>query len=538
MFDYMMDHPPTEGLTVEHRSAPAADTDGEAAGPSVSAADYGEQAPASGNGTGGDNSGGPWDGSWLAAYMSGYQKQRQQVYDRVRRLVGGPDVFARSLAERRDAEDAKAEAGLVRAQAGISRSQGDQLGWLKTLIHNGGAARFGYRNPVDMTAALLDVHRETAKDLVYLAERISDYTIGQIREGRLSYVRVLEETRLREAGATFEQIEQTRRFDLGRVRRFWQKLRKMTRTDEKKIFNSQYVSFQPSLDGSHYRMSGMLGGYEGEICRKALEQRADKVIPPNIEEGRPDAGLRRALALTTLCQDELDQTSPSTGQTSAGADSNGGWAETDETEWAGRNAADHADETDETIRSDGYTPAATPHPPRPAETPDPAGRNRREPLLMVVADQFLAEQSGCEQGVNMLAGPRVGPGTVDLIQCTGRTEHITITPDDITSRRTARQIRPGLRRAVLARDDGCTIDGCYNTYRLQVHHITPRSQGGGNTPGNLATLCWYHHHAAIHRQGLQLDPRSPPHRRRLIRPRPAERHHPPPSLLAHLLKAG
>ena len=503
----MQDYPPYEGMAVEVRPG-AADTGGRPDG----------ERPA-----------------WLDAHMSGYQKQRQGAYDRVNRLkeeypsAGGLDPVGSRVFE-----DAKAEAGLVRAEAGVSRARGEQLDWIRSLIRRGGVARFGYRNPVDMTAALLDIHRETAKDLVYLAERVDGLTIGRIRQGRISYTRVLEETRLREAGATCEQIEQSRRFDLGRVRRFWQKLKKMTRSDEKKIFESQYISFQPSLDGTHYRVAGRLGGYEGEICRKALQQRSERIIPMAEQErdqDRPDPGWRRALALTTLCQDELDQTSrpPNSG---ASADAN----DEENARWNPLDAADHADETDETIRQDGYeyaNPIATT---RPAETPEPA-RNHREPLLMVVADQTLAEASDYEQGVNILAGPRVGPDTIDLIRCTGRTEHVTITEHDSTGRGAHRQIRPGLRRAVLARDDGCVIDGCQNTYRLQVHHITPRSQGGVNQPHNLAALCWYHHHVAVHRHGLQLDPRSPPHRRRLSPPpRPTKRYYPPPRILDLIYK--
>jgi hypothetical protein len=33
------------------------------------------------------------------------------------------------------------------------------------------------------------------------------------------------------------------------------------------------------------------------------------------------------------------------------------------------------------------------------------------------------------------------------------------------------------------------------------------------------TLCWYHHHVAIHRGGLVIDHNSPPFARRLVRPR-------------------
>ncbi len=51
-------------------------------------------------------------------------------------------------------------------------------------------------------------------------------------------------------------------------------------------------------------------------------------------------------------------------------------------------------------------------------------------------------------------------------------------------------IAPSVRRRVLARDGHrCQAPGCTNTRFLEVHHITPRSQGGSNDASNLITLC-------------------------------------------------
>ncbi len=424
MFDFMADRAPDEDFTVEADPALEADT------PALEA----------------DEAEGGERPAWLQAHMSEYQKQRQNVYDRTLRLLRRGNSFTESFDDHREKETAKAEAGLVRAQAGISRARGDQLYWIQGLFLFDGARRAGYASRVDLTAAMMDVHRTTAKNLVYLADRIDESTVNAIRKGRLSYVRVLEETRLREAGATPEQIQATRRLDLGRVKRFLAKLRKMTRTDEKRIFEGQYISFQPSLDESHYRVAGQLGGYEGEICRQALQQRAERITPPandnDEDEVRPDAGLRRALALTSMCQDELDQTTdhPHPGGQAGTAEDLAARVE-DLAAWEQQRAdhtaheeeaeqpegeADHADETDRTIRREHIDDIL--HTARRA-----AGRNRRQPLLMVVADQLLAEQSGYEQGVNILGGPRVGPDTIDLIHCTGRAEHHTITEGGITA---------------------------------------------------------------------------------------------------------
>ena len=241
------------------------------------------------------------------------------------------------------------------------------------MLGRNSVARYGYHTPVDLVVSRIDVHRSTARDLVYLAERIETDQIERIRQGAVSYVRVLEETRLREAGAPEEEIARTRDMDLDRVRRIVQQHRRMTRTDEKRVFEGQYVAFQPSLDGAHVRLSGRLGAFEAEICRQGLDRRGEQVVPAG--EPPSDTGQRRAVALTTLCQDEIDR-KPTPGTTTA-----------------------------ERVR---------------------AARNRREPLLMVVAQDPLAEASGFELGASILAGGRVGPDTVDLIQCAGRIETITV----------------------------------------------------------------------------------------------------------------
>ena len=58
----------------------------------------------------------------------------------------------------------------------------------------------------------------------------------------------------------------------------------------------------------------------------------------------------------------------------------------------------------------------------------------------------------------------------------------------------------------------------FSRYRLQIHHITRWADGGRTDPQNLTTLCWFHHHVAIHGQGFTIDPHSPPQRRRLLQP--------------------
>jgi hypothetical protein len=71
-------------------------------------------------------------------------------------------------------------------------------------------------------------------------------------------------------------------------------------------------------------------------------------------------------------------------------------------------------------------------------------------------------------------------------------------PQRVTS-----EIPPAIRRQVLRRDHGrCCVPGCRGSKWLEIHHIFPRSQGGGHDPANLITLCGAHHRA--HHEGRLL----------------------------------
>ena len=176
-------------------------------------------------------------------FTTRYQRERQRVYDRAAHMA---DTAGYTHA---DVEDAKSEAAVVRAEAQVSRARGDQIGWVRHMLRGAAVARLGYRSPAEMVASRLDTKRSVATELVYLAERLGDHQIEQIRAGAVSYERVLAETRLAEAGASVEVIEGSRDLDLEEVGRLLQSHRKMSRQDERAVFEGQYISIQPSLDG-------------------------------------------------------------------------------------------------------------------------------------------------------------------------------------------------------------------------------------------------------------------------------------------------
>jgi hypothetical protein len=59
--------------------------------------------------------------------------------------------------------------------------------------------------------------------------------------------------------------------------------------------------------------------------------------------------------------------------------------------------------------------------------------------------------------------------------------------------RKQRVVSTPLRRALYARDRGCTFPGCPRKRHVHGHHLSHWIDGGETTPDNLTLLCTYHH---------------------------------------------
>lgn len=350
------------------------------------------------------------------------------------------------------------EQALTQAEAAIGRLRAFQIAALRKLDVAQVAYADGSRSLVDWTAARLDTTHDTARDLVLAARSMSLDRCSALGEATLGFERAIAETRLLSAGGSEADAERSKGLDLAGVRRVGARCRRITQSDEQQAFESQYVTVQPSLDEDHYRLWGILTGMDGRTVAEALGQRAD-LLRPLPGESQTTRHHRQALALATICQDSLDG--------------------------------------------------------------EGASSSSREPVVTVLVDAALVAATGGEKGAEIVGGPRIGPAALQELLCTGRAEWNRLHGDgNVTPLgHTTSIISPRQRRAVLARDGGCTIDGCAGRYRLEAHHVEERSQGGANTCDNLTTVCWYHHHVVIHRRGFTLDPHSPPGRRRLRPPR-------------------
>jgi hypothetical protein len=75
------------------------------------------------------------------------------------------------------------------------------------------------------------------------------------------------------------------------------------------------------------------------------------------------------------------------------------------------------------------------------------------------------------------------------------------TPLDVG--RKQRVVSTTLRRALWARDRGCTFPGCRNRLYVHAHHVEHWATGGETDVGNLMLLC-SHHHRLVHEGGFTI----------------------------------
>ena len=249
--------------------------------------------------------------------------------------------------------------------------------------------------------------------------------------------------------------DQNECYDIAQLRRLMAHHRRLTPRREKEIAAGGFLNFQPSWDETVTNFWGELPGIDARLVEKAVDQRADEVLGSETGLG---VAQRRALALVAICQDSL------------------------------------------------YSSGA------PEDSPATE--------ILVTVDARTAARDGGESGVAVLNGPRIGRRALEEIFCNGVVDVVGIAEDGtpLSLGRRMRTVSPKLRRHVLARDMGCTVDGCPSGYRLEVHHSEPWYRGGATDADKLVTLCWYHHHVSVHQEGLQIV-RIGQSRVRLKRPR-------------------
>jgi hypothetical protein len=340
---------------------------------------------------------------------------------------------------------------LIRAESEIGVWRTVEMAVVAEKKHRKSHFEDGYRSIVDWTAARADVSHETARSLCWTATRLGDApeVAEALAAGDISFDRAEQLARLPAEHRSGHQGH-----DIAGLRRLVADHRRLTRKRERKA-GYGYLHLTSGSDELTTTFWGEIPGLDARIVEKALDQRADEIIP---SDQRLAVAERRALALAAICQDSLYQTD--TGSESAPVD------------------------------------------------------------VAVIVDAETAIETGGERGVSVVAGPRLGPGMFEELLCNGNVDLVGLTENSrpLDLGRRSRTVKPKLRRHVLHRDGGCTVEGCSSRYRFEIHHVIPWAHGGRTDADNLITLCWFHHHVSVHREGLQII-RLGVSRVRLKRPR-------------------
>ena len=81
----------------------------------------------------------------------------------------------------------------------------------------------------------------------------------------------------------------------------------ISRSGEQDLFSGRFLSIQPTLDQTSYKLWGQFPGIDGQLIEQALTTRADQ-YPPLPNGRRCTRTQRQADALVSIAQDSLDQT--------------------------------------------------------------------------------------------------------------------------------------------------------------------------------------------------------------------------------------
>jgi hypothetical protein len=363
------------------------------------------------------------------------------------------------------------EQRLVALERRIGELRAEQAVLVNEVDKRNGHRSDGSRTLAEWLQIHLDVSKDTALALVVAGRGcVDNRMLQEDLADEATFDRVVAMHRFVDAGATEVEARSTLTLNISDLQKMTRNRRRLVARDERREFADRYVSLQPTLDRTAWTLSGRLPGVMGKLVEEALHRRADehRLLP---DGDRGSLGQRRADALVTVCQDAI-----------AGKDDS------------------HASPGDEA-----------------------GSRDQIAGTVTVFVD--ARTENPVEAASEIAFGPRVGQATLEALLCGGSVRVVGMdgaTP--VSTSPTTRTIRPATRDAVLFRDGGCSIDGCASTYRLEPHHIVSWSRGGSHSLENLTTLCWYHHHIAIHGEGFTIDVASPPGRRRLVRGSPNAGH--------------
>lgn len=136
----------------------------------------------------------------------------------------------------------------------------------------------------------------------------------------------------------------------------------------------------------------------------------------------------------------------------------------------------------------------------------PEVRGERPHVLVTTTLDALQQKVGCALGT-IDGGYFISPGALRRIACDANIIPVVLgtsgQPLDVG--RATRLIPAAMRRALVARDQGCAFPGCDRPPSwCDAHHCKHWANGGQTAVCNLCLLC-VHHHDVVHRDGWNIE---------------------------------
>ena len=152
-----------------------------------------------------------------------------------------------------------------------------------------------------------------------------------------------------------------------------------------------------------------------------------------------------------------------------------------------------------------------------------AGPVRSRPSVSIVVPFDALDADSQHRLLELPDGGWIDRDTLRFLTCDATLTRVILGPEGrpLDVGREQRLPTAHQRRAVLARDGGCAVEGCDAApWLCEIHHLEHWTDGGPTDLDNLAMVCRWHHRRA-HTNGWHLgrDPDG------TIRCRPTDQHH-------------
>ena len=95
------------------------------------------------------------------------------------------------------------------------------------------------------------------------------------------------------------------------------------------------------------------------------------------------------------------------------------------------------------------------------------------------------------EGPAEVCGIPLPAGLVEKLRASAKVKPVLVDEDggELARGKAAPSLPPRVRESVLRRDGHCRLGDCDRRHGLQVHHLWPKSWGGGDEQSNLASIC-------------------------------------------------